>query len=187
MLGGESLEESQEPLPHEPTPTLFGGAPRISANPAVSSVATDAGASRPPPPVCLLYDLLISTLFIAGGGGIGASHGQDVPMFDSTEALMEEYKVLINCLEHVSLCEGLVFVFDDCLRDKLPCRRTWWLKGPQKCIADLERMNAELKAELDQSHIKIAEMELRQDSLKSGYRQLSDKYNDLDSAMEAWQ
>jgi hypothetical protein len=40
------------------------------------------------------------------GEGIGTSHIQDVPVFDLMEASTEEDKVLINCLEHVSLHDG---------------------------------------------------------------------------------
>jgi hypothetical protein len=40
----------------------------------------------------------------------------------------------------------------------------------RKHTSELERANAELKVELDQSLVKIAEMETRQDFSKSGYR-----------------
>jgi uncharacterized coiled-coil DUF342 family protein len=72
-------------------------------------------------------------------------------------------------------------------RKLLPCRRPWLLikktseTAHQECIAEMEMANAELKTKLDQSHIKIAEMEAPQDSLNSGYRQLSDEYKELES------
>jgi hypothetical protein len=51
----------------------------------------------------------------------------------------------------------------------------------------METANIELKAELDQPAIKIEEMGLRQESMKVGYRQLRDKYKDLENAAVAWQ
>jgi hypothetical protein len=51
---------------------------------------------------------------LQAAGDVGASHGQDTHALDSTEALVEEDKVLLNCLEHVSSCEGLVSWLYDC-------------------------------------------------------------------------
>jgi hypothetical protein len=58
---------------------------------------------------CLLRVLLISVLFAAEDGVVGASHHQDILVFDSSKALVEKDRVLLNCLEHVNFVEGLVF------------------------------------------------------------------------------
>jgi hypothetical protein len=52
-------------------------------------------------------------LFVADDGGVGASHRQDVPAFDSAEAATENDRVLLDCLGHVSFCEGLIFELED--------------------------------------------------------------------------
>jgi hypothetical protein len=62
----------------------------------------------------LLSDLLISIVFAIGDEGIDASHGRDAPVIGLMEPSTEDNKVLINCLEHVSLRGGLVLVLDDC-------------------------------------------------------------------------
>jgi peptidoglycan hydrolase CwlO-like protein len=56
----------------------------------------------------------------------------------------------------------------------------------ERCIAELERANAELKTELDQSNDKVQELELQKESLTVGYRQLNQKYKDLENKAEAW-
>jgi flagellar hook-length control protein FliK len=57
----------------------------------------------------------------------------------------------------------------------------------QRCITELEKANAELRTELEQSNIKVQELELSTESLTVGYRQLSEKYKKLGDYAEAWQ
>jgi hypothetical protein len=57
----------------------------------------------------------------------------------------------------------------------------------QSCMAELEWANAELRVELIQSHIKIAEMQAHQDSLFSGYDRLSDEFKELQGVTKAVQ
>jgi uncharacterized membrane protein len=46
-------------------------------------------------------------------------------------------------------------------------------------LLELERANAKLRAELEQSRIKIAEMEERQSSLCSGHDKLKNEFDEL--------
>jgi flagellar hook-length control protein FliK len=57
----------------------------------------------------------------------------------------------------------------------------------QRCITELEKANAELRTELEQSNIKVQELELSTESLTVGYRQLSEKYKKLGDYAEVWQ
>jgi hypothetical protein len=54
-------------------------------------------------------------------------------------------------------------------------------------VAEFERVNAKLRAELGQSHIKIAEMEERQNSLCSSYDQLNNEYRELHDVAKSLQ
>jgi hypothetical protein len=55
----------------------------------------------------------------------------------------------------------------------------------QRRITELEK--AMLRTELEQSHIKVQELELRRGSLTVGYRQLNEKYKKLEESVGAWQ
>jgi predicted nucleic acid-binding Zn-ribbon protein len=52
------------------------------------------------------------------------------------------------------------------------------------CVTELERVNAELRVEVKQTHLKIAEAEEHQNSLHSGYSRLEDEGEGLRNATE---
>jgi hypothetical protein len=49
-------------------------------------------------------------------------------------------------------------------------------------VMDLEQANAELRAELEQAHLKITEAEERHNSISLGYTKLEDEYESLCNA-----
>jgi hypothetical protein len=52
------------------------------------------------------------------------------------------------------------------------------------CVTELERVNAELRAELEQARLSIAEVEESQTSLRLGYERLGIKCESLCNAAE---
>jgi FtsZ-binding cell division protein ZapB len=57
----------------------------------------------------------------------------------------------------------------------------------RSCVAELEEANAQLRAETDEAHAKIAEVESRENVLKSNYGSLCRDYENLEIILAALQ
>jgi hypothetical protein len=104
------------------------------------------------------------------------------------EVADEDDEQIINCLGHVSfysyygrillllIVTSNFFLFEQALtlsKNRVARRAIEVVQGAH--VMELERVNAELREEVEQARLRTAEAEERQNSLRPGYRKLEDE------------